>query len=123
MPNTAVTVAIVDDDDSIRQALGNLLRAADFNVLVFASAEGFLASLGHVPIGCLIADINLPGLSGVALLEALAASGHAIPSVLITAGDDATTLSLIGRAGRVPHLRKPFSDDDLFTAIQQVLPH
>jgi FixJ family two-component response regulator len=122
MPNTPVTVAIVDDDDSIRQALGNLLRAADFDVLAFASAEDFLASLDHQPIGCVIADINLPGLSGVALLETLAASYRAIPGVLITARDDAATLSLISRAGHVPHLRKPFSDDELFAAIQQVLP-
>lgn len=122
MSDTFVTIAIVDDDDSIRHALGNLLRAAEFQVLAFASGEDFLASLDHQPIGCLIADINLPGMSGVALVEALATAGHAIPVVLITARDDANTTALIRRAGRVPHLRKPFSDDELFTAIRQALP-
>ena len=121
MPNTPVTVAIVDDDDSIRHALGNLLRAAEFNVLCFASAEEFLDDLDGARIGCLIADVNLPGMSGVALLDALDAGGRAMPAILITARDDATTLSLIRRAGHVPRLRKPFSDEDLFDAIYQVL--
>jgi FixJ family two-component response regulator len=122
MSTTPVTIAIVDDDDGLRHALGNLLLAAEFDVLAFGSAEDFLGALDGRPIGCLIADVNLPGMSGVALTEALAAAGHAIPAVLITARDDGTTRSLIGRAGRVPHLRKPFSDDELFSAIRQVLP-
>jgi FixJ family two-component response regulator len=121
MPNTPVTIAIVDDDDSIRYALGNLLLAADFGVLAFASAEEFLDALDGRPIGCVIADINLPGMGGVALNEALVAAGRAIPAVLITARDDAATLALIARAGPVPHLRKPFSDHELFSAIDQVL--
>jgi FixJ family two-component response regulator len=120
--NTLVTIAIVDDDDSIRHALGNLLRAAEFKVLAFASSEDFLDSPDGDQIACLIADINLPGMSGVALVEALATAGRTIPAVLITARDDATTLSLLRRAGRVPRLRKPFSDEELFAAIRQVLP-
>jgi FixJ family two-component response regulator len=119
---TPVTIAIVDDDDSIRHALGNLLRAAEFDVLAFGSGEDFLASLDGKPIDCLIADINLPGMSGVALVEALAAAGRDMPTVLITARDDATTLSLLRRAAHAPHLRKPFSDGELFAAIRQVLP-
>jgi FixJ family two-component response regulator len=122
MPNTLLTIAIVDDDHSIRHALENLLRAAEFHVLAFASGEDFLDSLDGQQIGCLIADINLPGMSGVALTETLAAAGRAIPTVLITALDDATTLSLIRRTGHVPHLHKPFGDEALFAAIQQVLP-
>jgi two-component system response regulator FixJ len=121
--DTPVTIAIVDDDDSIRHALGNLLRATGFDVLAFESAEAFLDALDGARIGCLIADINLPGLSGVALVETLAAAGRALPVVLITARDDATTIALLRRAGRVPRLRKPFSDEELFAAIRQVLPH
>jgi FixJ family two-component response regulator len=117
-----MTIAIVDDDDSIRHALGNLLRAAEFGVLAFGSGEDFLASLDAAPIGCLIADINLPGMSGVALTESLAAAGRAMPTVLITALDDATTVSLVRRTGDVPLLRKPFSDEELFAAIHHVLP-
>jgi two-component system response regulator FixJ len=118
---TLMTIAIVDDDDSIRHALGNLLRAAEFDVLAFGSGEDFLASLDDKRIGCLIADVNLPGMSGVALVEALATAGRTMPSILITARDDATTVSLLRRAGRVPHLRKPFRDDELFATIRQVL--
>jgi FixJ family two-component response regulator len=118
---TPMTIAIVDDDDSIRHALGNLLRAAEFDVLAFGSGEDFLESLDDGRIGCLIADVNLPGMSGVALVETLATTGRAMPSILITARDDATTLSLLRRAGRVPHLRKPFSADELFATIRQVL--
>jgi FixJ family two-component response regulator len=121
MPDTTVTIAIVDDDDSIRHALGNLLQAAEFEVLPFASAEEFLDALDGQRIGCLIADINLPGMSGVALTEVLTAAGCVIPTVLITARDDATTISLLGRAAHVPHLHKPFSESELFRAIQQVL--
>jgi two-component system response regulator FixJ len=120
--NTLVTIALVDDDDSIRHALGNLLRAAGFDVLAFGSAEAFLDSLDGARVACLIADINLPGLSGVALVEALARTGRSMPVVLITARDDATTIALLRRAGRVPRLRKPFSDEELFAAIHQVLP-
>jgi FixJ family two-component response regulator len=122
MSKTPVTIAIVDDDESIRNALGNLLLAAEFHVLPFASAEDFLHSLDGKAIGCLIADINLPGMSGVALTEALAAAGRAIPTVLITARDDTATIALLARAARIPHLRKPFSDHELFSAIGQVLP-
>jgi FixJ family two-component response regulator len=122
MSKTPVTIAIVDDDDSIRNALGNLLLAAEFRVLAFASAEDFLHSLDGQAISCLIADINLPGMSGVALTEALAAAGRAIPTVLITARDDTATIALLGRADSIPHLRKPFSDHQLFSAIDQVLP-
>jgi FixJ family two-component response regulator len=121
MPPTPVTIAIVDDDDGLRHALGNLLLAAEFRVLAFASAEHFLAVLDGEHIGCLIADVNLPGMSGVALTEALAAKGRIMPAVLITARDDAATLSLIGRAGHLPNLRKPFSEGELFDAIDRVL--
>jgi FixJ family two-component response regulator len=120
--NTPPLIAIVDDDESIRYALGNLLRAAEFDVLAFGSAEDFLDALDSKRIGCLIADVNLPGMNGVALVEALAATGRAMPAVLITARDDATTFSLLQRAESTPHLRKPFSDDELFAAIRQVLP-
>ena len=121
MTNTYATIAIVDDDDSIRHALRQLLRAADFDALTFATAEEFLRSADRAHVDCLIADINLPGMSGVALVQALAASGSPVPVVLITARDDPATLDLIRRAGPMPHLRKPFSDDDLFDAISRAL--
>jgi FixJ family two-component response regulator len=121
MTNVLAMIAIVDDDDSVRYALRHLLRAAEFGVTTFGSAEEFLNSPDGEEADCLIADINLPGMSGVALVEALALAGRTVPTVLITARDDPTTVELIWRAGHVPHLRKPFSDEELFTAIQQVM--
>jgi FixJ family two-component response regulator len=121
MRNTLATIAIVDDDDSVRDALRHLLRAADFEPLTFASAEEFLSARDAEQVDCLIADINLPGMSGVALVEALCATGRSIPTVLITARDDPNTLELIRRTGALPHLRKPFSDVELFAAIARLL--
>jgi FixJ family two-component response regulator len=121
MTHPLPTIAVVDDDDSVRYALRQLLRAAEFDVLDFASAEEFVNSPDGAQVDCLIADINLPGMSGVALVHALTAAGRAIPTVLITARDDATTLELIRRASGVPHLRKPFSDEELFEAISRLL--
>jgi FixJ family two-component response regulator len=121
MTNTLASIAVVDDDDSVRSGLRQLLRAAEFDVLTFASAEEFLASSARETAGCLIVDINLPGMSGVGLVQELAAAGVHVPAVLITARDDAATLELIRRAGPVPHLRKPFSGGELFDAIDRAM--
>jgi FixJ family two-component response regulator len=115
-------IAIVDDDDSIRNALHQLLRSAEFDARTFASAEEFLDAHGREHLDLLIADINLPGMNGVALLHTLAAAGDVIPAVLISARDDPGTIELIRGAGSVPYLHKPFGDEDLFEAIAKVLP-
>lgn len=121
MTTTHASVAVVDDDDGIRAALRQLLRTAAFDVLTFASAEEFLDSPARESVTCVIADVNLPGMSGVALLRALAAAGLSMPAVLITARDDPRTRELIGRAGTVPHLRKPFGAKELLDAIQEAV--
>jgi FixJ family two-component response regulator len=117
MPPTRATIAVVDDDAGVRTALRQLLRSAGFAAITFSSAEEFLASRNVSDVYCLIADINLPGMSGVALAQALPVNGGPPCVVLITGRDDPHTLELIGRAGRVPVLRKPFSDQELFDAI------
>jgi FixJ family two-component response regulator len=114
-------IAVVEDDDGVRTALRQLLRAADFDALAFASAEEFLSSADRSAVDCLVADINLPGMNGVVLLGALAAAGVRLPAVLMTARDDPATLELIRRASPVPHLRKPFSDEAFFDAIARAL--
>jgi FixJ family two-component response regulator len=121
MTSTLASIAVVDDDDGIRSALRQLLRTAAFDVLTFASAEEFLDFSARERVVCVIADVNLPGMSGVALLQALAAAGLSVPAVLITARDDPLTRELIGRAGTVPRLRKPFGATELLDAIQQAL--
>lgn len=121
MNQAVATVAIVDDDESVRHALRQLLRAADYKALTFASAEEFLDSPDSDQADCLIVDVNLPGMSGVALVQLLSGQSRRMPALLITARDDATTLEVMRRAGPIPHLRKPFSDEALFVAISQAL--
>jgi FixJ family two-component response regulator len=121
MMSAIATIAVVDDDDSVRESLRQLLRAADFGALTFASAEAYLNRPPTDRVDCLIVDVNLPGMSGVDLVHALTAGGTATPVVLITARDDAATLELVRRAGEIPLLRKPFGEDELFDAIARVL--
>lgn len=120
MTTTFPTIAIVDDDESVRCALGHLLRAAQFDSLTFASAEEFLTSSDAEQVDWLIADVNLPGMSGVALVQELRAAGRDLPTIFISARDDLATLGRDG-CGPFPYLRKPFSDKALFAAISQLL--
>jgi two-component system, LuxR family, response regulator FixJ len=117
MTHHALKVVVVDDDDGVRLALQQLLRAAGFQTLGFATAEALLGAMDGHDADCLVADINLPGASGVALSRSLAAQGRSLPTVLISARDDPTTLALVRSAGSLPFLRKPFSDEELLEAI------
>lgn len=121
MAHTVTTIGIVDDDESVRVALGQLLRAGAFAAIGFASAEEYLASTDAARPDCLIVDVNLPGMNGVVLLQALAARASRVPVVLISARDDPTTRALLRGAGTVPFLRKPFGRDELFAAIARAL--
>ena len=121
MTATRPTIAVVEDDLAVRTALQQLLRSAAFDTLAFASAEDFLRAGAEDDADLLITDVNLPGISGVALVQRLASSGSALPAILITGRDDPATRHLIQQAGAVPRLRKPFSDDDLFGAIRTAL--
>ena len=114
-------IAVIEDDASMRIALQQLLRAEAFEAVTFASAEAFLDSESRGDVECLLVDIHLPGMTGVALLKALTADGGALPVVLMTGRDDSTTRELIRDAGPVPHLRKPFSGKDLFEAIDRAM--
>jgi FixJ family two-component response regulator len=114
-------IAVVDDDKAVRDALRELLRSMGFDVVVFASAEAFLASRHREQVDCLITDVHLPGMNGAALVQSLARAGIGPPALLITAHDDRSTLELIRQTAPVAHLRKPFSDDELAAAIARAL--
>jgi two-component system response regulator FixJ len=116
------TVAVIEDDEGVRESLQQLLRSADYDALSFASAEDYWRHPGGGEITCLIVDVNLPGMSGVELAQRLSARRSTIPIILITARDDPPTLELLRRAGPIPFLRKPFSDEQLFTEIARFLP-
>jgi FixJ family two-component response regulator len=113
-------IAVVDDDDEVRRALGRLLRSAGFVVLPFATAEEFLADNPGAS-DCLVADVCLPGMSGTELEDLLARSTPRLPVVLITALDDAGTRERLRHSHAITVLRKPFDDSALFDAIERGL--
>jgi FixJ family two-component response regulator len=121
MGTTRATIAIVEDDAGVRTALVQLLRSAGFEARSFSTAEEFLAARRGEGVDCLIADVNLPGMSGVALVQTLASGGATPPVVIMTGRDDPYTLELVKQVAPVQCLRKPFSDDELFDAIRFAL--
>jgi FixJ family two-component response regulator len=121
VPERELVIAIVDDDVSMLRALRRLLRSVGFAVVTYASAEEFLQSGLQVRIGCLVLDVMMPGMSGLDLLDWLAASGMAFPVIIITACADEQTRRRAEQAGIVAYLRKPFEEEALLEAIQRAL--
>ena len=114
-------VFVVDDDASVREGLGSLIRSAGLRVETFASAQEFLArSRADVP-SCLVLDVRLPGLSGLDLQKRMAEVNIEIPIVFITGHGDVPTSVQAMKAGAVEFLTKPFADRDLLDAIQQAI--
>ena len=122
MPNKPM-IAIVDDDASVREAVMSLMRALGFLVEAFSSAEDFLKSDGLAHTSCLIADVRMPGMSGLELYRRLVASGKPIPTVLITAHSDDEVRTRALKAGIICYLTKPFREDDLLGCIRSALDH
>ncbi len=117
----AKLVAIVDDDDSVRTALQGLLKAVGLPAQAFASAEGFLESGQQDQTACLIADIRMPGMSGLELQAKLNAEHRRIPIIFITAHGDAKMRMQALRAGAVEFLTKPFDDEALLESVRAAL--
>jgi FixJ family two-component response regulator len=114
-------VAIVDDDDSMRGALQGLLRAVGLPARAFASAEEFLQSGQQHQTACLIADIRMPGMSGLDLQAKLNAEQCRIPTIFITAHGDTRMRMQALRAGAVEFLAKPFDDKVLLESVRAAL--
>jgi FixJ family two-component response regulator len=114
-------VAIVDDDKSIRNGTRDLLKAAGFSTALFQDAESFLASASRATAACLVADMRMPGMTGLELYEALVADGGGIPTVLITAHPDEVTQSRAREVGISCYLSKPFAPDDLLGCVREAL--
>ena len=114
-------VSLVDDNESVRESLPDLLRYSGYDVEAFSSAEAFLESDALTGTMCLILDVGLPGMSGPDLQQELIRRGHRIPTVFITAqGDKSLPQQLIAR-GAVACLLKPFSDTALLDAIERAI--
>ena len=107
-------LAVVDDDQYVRNALKRLLQASGHDVVVYCSAEDFLAQQVHAD--CVILDIQLPGMSGLELESRMRGAGSVTPVVFITALHDAATCEVLQRTG-MPWLRKPFDEERLLDAI------
>jgi FixJ family two-component response regulator len=114
-------VAIVDDDDSLRSAIQDLLEAIGVPARTFASSEEFLRSGQQHHTTCLIADIRMPGMSGLELQTKLNLDGCRIPTIFITAhGDEKMRMQAL-RAGAVEFLSKPFNDEALIQSVRAAL--
>jgi FixJ family two-component response regulator len=114
-------ISVVDDDDSVRESLGGLIRSVGFAVKAFASAEEFLTSDRLPDTDCLILDVRMPGMNGLELQRQLAASHMSIPVIFITAHGDEETRVRALNGGAVDYLLKPFSEEALLNAINTAL--
>ena len=116
-----LAVAVVDDDESVRDALSNLLASLDLGVATFASAEAFLASPACRDAACLITDVQMPGMSGLDLQRHLAASGNRIPVILITAFPRDHLRQQADAEGAFGFFAKPFDGRLMIDCIERAL--
>ncbi len=119
--NERRVVSIVDDDESLRRSVRNLLSSVGFHVETFDSAEAFMQSAERGRTGCLVLDLRMPRMSGFDLLGHLAATGSRIPVIILTAhGDDEARRRTL-EAGAVAYLGKPFHGEALLGAVRKAL--
>ena len=106
-------IAIVDDDDVVREAMKSLMRSLGYNASTFGSADEFLKSEQVSKTSCLITDLHMPGLSGLDLQDRLIATGHRFPIIFLTAYSDENVRIRAMKAGAIGFMRKPCSDEHL----------
>ena len=114
-------VFVVDDDQSVRMSLATLLETEDYAVEIFASADEYLARVPHPGPACLVLDVRLPGLDGIALQRQLREEGRMEQIVFITGHGDIPMGIDAMKGGAVDFLPKPFSDNELLSAVAQAL--
>jgi FixJ family two-component response regulator len=114
-------IAVVDDDMSIRNATQDLLKAAGFTTATFSNATSFLDSPARGDVACLVADMRMPGMTGLELHEHLAASGADIPTVIITAHPGELRAERTRAAGITCLLIKPFAPDELLECVRKAV--
>src|SRR5580658_6843306 len=118
--NDQALIAIVDDDQSIREALENLLALIGLRTAIFASARDFLDSPQFPNVSCAILDVSMPGMDGLELQRHLVAT-HPIPVIFITDLRDAKTREQAVQAGAISFLNKPVSEETLIDALNSAL--
>jgi FixJ family two-component response regulator len=117
----APIISIVDDDASVRTATARLLRSLGFPAHAFASAQEFLLSPRLRETSCLIADVEMPGMSGIELQEYLIAHGHRTPMIFITAFPEDRIRERVMKAGAIDFLTKPFDEPRLLECVERAL--
>ncbi len=115
-------IAVVDDDESVRESLAGLAESVGYGAALFASAEEFLQTAGHCDsLACLILDVRLPGMSGVELYTELPRSLRSIPTIFITAHVDPQMNTYAMKAGVLAVLYKPFQPEVLLQAVRKAI--
>ena len=114
-------IAIVDDDEALREAMECFVQSLGYNVSTFGSAEEFLNSAQVSKISCLITDLNMPGLSGLDLQDRLIATGHRFPIIFLTGYPDENVRARAMKAGAIAFLSKPFNADHLIGYLDKAL--
>ena len=114
-------IAIVDDDESMRDTTRDLLESAGLAAATFASAARLLKSRRLPRVACLIADVRMPKMSGLELHQRLAAANHAIPTILMTAYPDERVRAQAMKANVVCYLAKPFEAEELLNCVRRAI--
>ena len=121
MPKAKPLILIVDDDESMREAIKGLIRSLGYRVEAVGSAQEFLSSRFVRRTSCLIADVQMPGMTGLELYRRLSTSEKPIPTILITAYPDDGVRERALSAGVIGYLSKPFEDNDLAACVRSAL--
>jgi FixJ family two-component response regulator len=116
-----INISIVDDDESMREALVGLMESHGYSARAFESAASFLASDSRRRTDCLITDIQMPGMTGLEMLSRLAAAGESLPTILLTVRPDQGARAEALRAGVCCYLSKPFDEGDLLACIRSAV--
>lgn len=119
--SNAAHIAVIDDDDSVRQAMKSLIALMGYSVDAFSSAEAFLDSGEIATTDCVIADVQLPGMSGVELQHHLSVEERTPPLIFVTAYPDETIRARVLCAGAVGYLTKPLREENLLTCLDKAL--
>lgn len=114
-------IAIVDDDESVRDALTSLMSSLGYDAVPYSSGDEFFRSPERGRTACLITDVNMPGMTGPQLHERLITSGKRIPTIFVTAYPDEAVRKNAARAGVDCYLAKPFHEDELLECVRSAL--
>jgi len=121
MTSAELTIAIVDDDETVRRALRRMITSFSYSSLEFASGEALLTSQDLRRLSCVLLDLHMPGLNGIDVLHRMRGQGHAVPIIIITGGDQPKLRQKCMSAGASGYFVKPVDRDAVLSMIQSFL--